>query len=75
MPYTAKENIYVTSMGPDGAIVPADDPNAGFLLVVEGGEISDELAEQYGLKRTEKAASTEAAAETPAPKAPASKAK
>jgi hypothetical protein len=78
MPYTAKENIYVTSMGEDGKVVPGDDPAAGFLLVGAGGEIADELAERFGLTRGAKAASTDAAeAETPAPapKAPASKAK
>jgi hypothetical protein len=67
MPYTAKENIYVTSMGEGGKVVPADDPSAGFLLVAEGSELPDEVAERFGLTNPPKAA--------PAPKAPASKAK
>jgi hypothetical protein len=77
MPYTAKENIYVTSMGEGGKVVPGDDPAAGFLLVAAGGEIPDELADRYGLTRGARAAGTEAAAETPAPtpKASASKAR
>ena len=67
MPYTAPTNIYVTSMGEGGKVVPADDPSAGFLLVAEGSEIPDELAERFGLTEAPKAA--------PAPKASASKAR
>jgi hypothetical protein len=46
MPYKVKERLYTTL---DGKVVKEGDPKAAFLLMNEGGELSDEEAQKYGL--------------------------
>lgn len=46
MPYTSEKRLYLTA---DGKVVEEGDPNAATLLVGEGGQLSDEDAEHYGL--------------------------
>lgn len=41
------EDLYLTA--DRSQVVPADDPNAAFLLVAKGGQIPMEEAERYGL--------------------------
>lgn len=48
--YTSEKRLYLTA---DGKVVQEGDPAAATLLVGEGGQLSDEDAERYGL--TEKA--------------------
>jgi hypothetical protein len=77
----AKETLYLTA--DRGTVVKEGDPKAQFLLVREGHELNDTLAEKYGVKGDKSPAATnpeatEAAAppaqkEEPA-KAPAKKA-
>lgn len=51
MPFTSDRRIWLTA--DKSKVVEDGDPAAAFLLVGEGGQLSDEEAEQYGL--TEKA--------------------
>lgn len=45
--YRSDKRLYTTADG--SRIVPEDSVDAAVLLVAEGGEIPDELAEKYGL--------------------------
>lgn len=47
MVYVSDKRLYRTQ---DGDVVPEGHPDAAFLLVPEGGMLSDEDAERYGLK-------------------------
>lgn len=48
MPYTSKHRLFLTA---DRArVVRADDPEAAFLFVGAGGQVSDADAARYGLK-------------------------
>ena len=49
MAYRAKERLFLTA--DRERVVAGDDPAAAFLLVPAGGEIPDEVANKYGLKR------------------------
>lgn len=44
--YTADRRLYLTV---DDRVVESDDPDARWLLVAEGGELSDQVATRYGL--------------------------
>lgn len=54
MTYTASKRIYVNS--DRSKVVEANSAEAAFLLVGEGGELSDEDAAKYGLGKSEKKA-------------------
>lgn len=53
MAYTADRNIYLNA--DRSKVVEEDSPDAAFLLVAEGSELSDEEAAEYGLKSSRKA--------------------
>ena len=66
MPYHVKERLYTTL---DGKVVKEGDPNAAFLLMSEGGELSDEEAKKYGLVEEEKAVAAPPATKAKTPQA------
>jgi hypothetical protein len=47
--YTSDRRLWITN---DGKLVEEGDPRAALLLVGEGGQLSDEDAERYGLTGT-----------------------
>lgn len=47
MAYTAKERLFVTE--DHGKVVPEGHPDARYLLVAKGGQLTDEDAKKYGL--------------------------
>lgn len=46
MPYKSDRRLFLDR---DGKVVEDGDPTAAFLLVGEGGELEDAIAQQYGL--------------------------
>ena len=66
MPFTSEKRLYLNA--DKSKVVEEDDPDASYLLVAAGGQVSDEHAKQYGLKAKEKA---EAKVEDKAEEAPA----
>jgi hypothetical protein len=59
MPFKSDKRLYVNA--DRSKIVEEDSPEAAYLLVGEGGQVSDEDAKKYGLK----APKAEAKAEEP----------
>jgi hypothetical protein len=57
MTYTSDKRLHVNS--DRTKIVPEDHPDVGYLLVGEGGELSDEEAAKYGLGKTKSDAKAE----------------
>lgn len=51
MVYTSDKALYVNA--DKSRVVPGDSPEAAFLLVGEGGQLSDEDAAKYGLTKPE----------------------
>lgn len=69
MVYVSDKRLHVNS--DKSKVVPEDHPDAAYLLVAEGGELSDEEAAKYGLDKGKKAESKPA--ENKAEAAPANK--
>jgi hypothetical protein len=72
MPYKSDRRLYLTR---DDKVVEEGDPTAAFLLVGEGGELEDSIAQQYGLanapaeaKAVDKAPENKAVSKAPANK-------
>lgn len=67
MTWQADRRLYLTE---DQRLVEAGDLDARWLLVAEGGELSDAAAEQYGLTKTKKTkpAADQSETETTPPK-------
>lgn len=55
--FTSDRRIYLNT--DKSAVVDEDSPDAAFLLVAEGGVVSEEDAKKYGLKAPAKAAEPE----------------
>lgn len=68
MVYTSDKRLHVNS--DRSKIVAEDDPDVGYLLVAEGGELSDDEAAKYGLGTSK--ADTKAERAAPENKAEAS---
>jgi hypothetical protein len=51
MPFPSEKRLYLNA--DRTKVVAEDSPEASFLLVGEGGEVSDEDAKTYGLKAAE----------------------
>jgi hypothetical protein len=66
VPFLSDKRLYLNA--DKSKVVEEDDPDASYLLVAAGGQVSDEHAKQYGLKAKEKA---EAKAEEKAESEPA----
>lgn len=47
----SKERLYVNA--DKSKVVPEDSPEAAFLLVGQGGELTNEQVKQYGLKKSQ----------------------
>lgn len=54
MVYVSDKRLHVNN--DRSKIVPEDHPDVGYLLVAEGGELSDEEAHRYGLLKSGKKA-------------------
>jgi hypothetical protein len=52
MPFTSDRRLYLNA--DRSKVVEEGDPDSAYLLVGEGGEVSDEDAKQYGLKAPRK---------------------
>lgn len=72
MPYKSDRRLFLDR---DGKVVEDGDPTAAFLLVGAGGELDDDIAQQYGLvnaapeaKAVSKAPENKAVAKAPANK-------
>lgn len=65
MTYTSEKQLWLNA---EGKVVD-EPPDSGSLLVGEGGELSDEDAEKYGLSKQAKPAEEKAHDEPPSTKA------
>lgn len=69
MPFISDKRLYLNV--DKSKVVAEDSPDAAFLLVGEGGEVSDEDAKTYGLKAPQRTEVTEVKPEAEAAEAEA----
>lgn len=73
MPFRSDKRLYVNA--DKSKVVEEDSPEAAFLLVGEGGTVSDEDAKKYGLKAPQRTEVTEVESESKQEPEPENKAR